>query len=375
MDAVVMRAMDRDLGQRHPTAAAFREALLGAWMAESGFSLPAARTSVPGAIIGDEATEIGPAPAPAAHVASVGPIVAPSVLVAGPAPSSPSGVPTSPRMGQAGRFGTVQATPNGTVAIAPRTRTGPRRDVRLLAVAGLVLAAAVAAVVVALASRGGGSATPASRATAGPDAVAGEPPVAELVAPRPSEAARAPSATPPSAVPDASSSAAPLTAALPPPAELAVEPGKDADAAAPPAEVQTSMVTGALRPPRDAGTRPRDAASPLAATGRLTVVTAPPTEVYLDGGRVHDAPFSGLEVAVGPHRLRLVDPATRREHAENVTIKADRETAIRRTAAQMGWVSASTGRGDGGIAANPAADAGGMPSGVHIRTRDGGRTP
>jgi serine/threonine-protein kinase len=383
MDAVVMRAMDRDLGRRYATAAAFREALVGAWMAESGFSLPGARTPTPGAINGDEATEIGPAPAPpaphaavaAVPAASTSPALASAVVVVEPATSSPSAVPTSPRMGQAGRFGTVKATPNGTVAVAPRTGTRARRDARLLAVAGLVLAAAVAATVVALASRSGESATPARQVTARPDAVAGEPPAAEPVARRPSEATRVPSATPPSAVPDASSSAAPLTAALPPAAEMAVGPRQDAGAATPPPEVRPDAVSVGPRPSRDATTRPQDVVPPGVVTGRLTVVTIPPTEVYLDGGRVRDAPFSGLEVAVGPHRLRLVDPSTGREHAENVAIEADRETTVRRTAEQMGWSPAPTGRSDGGIEASPAADAGVMPTGIRIRTRDGGRTP
>jgi hypothetical protein len=120
--------------------------------------------------------------------------------------------------------------------------------------------------------------------------------------------------------------------------------------------------------PPDAGVRRPpggDAAAVRRAVGRLTVVTEPRTDVFLDGRALGRTPLLDFEVPAGRYTLRLVDAALGIRHEEPVTVAAGRTTTVRRFAAQLGVPSArdgGTASRDAGPAAPAAPDAGAQPT-------------
>jgi serine/threonine-protein kinase len=320
LDAVVMRALERDPSKRFASADAFSGALASATAGgaerggDDGITEPRAGGTV----------------APAREDDSVRP------------ETLPSGQTLGARLSNT----TVQAAPGVWTRI--RSRPVP-------AVAVLASLAAALAVAFVLVFRGdeGGSAPPAWRAASGAS-----------VAERPGAASR----PTPAAMPAAGTTVVGGGLATGRPTALAAGPAtvdrpgaQVADLGGGPAADAGSQRDGAA--PSPAG---RDVVAAPRAVGSLTVVAPAHTELFLDGTAVGEAPLSRRAVAAGPHRLRFLNPAMGIDREEAIRIEAGRETVIRRAAGPPGGhgpaVVASTDAApvaDAGTAeAPPATDAG-----------------
>lgn len=112
------------------------------------------------------------------------------------------------------------------------------------------------------------------------------------------------------------------------------------------------------------------------ATGTLSVATSPWTSVYVDGEFRGRAPFTGLTVSAGTHRLRFVNEPAGVDREETINVVAGGTTAIRRTAAQLGADLAATAPAsppDAGSTASSPGDVGRTPDGIRIRAGVYGR--
>jgi hypothetical protein len=110
---------------------------------------------------------------------------------------------------------------------------------------------------------------------------------------------------------------------------------------------------------------------PGRATGRLSVVTAPSTQVYIDGDLIGRAPFFNREIAAGPHQIEFVNEAQGVRREERLVIIEGRTSEIRRTAQQLGAVVRPPATDAGTVAA--PADAGRASDAIRIRTGTYGR--
>jgi serine/threonine protein kinase len=409
LEAVVMHALERDVGKRYPTALAFRDELLGAWMGtgESGFAVRSSPSIAPSA--DEAATELAPAMLLAQVQAGKGPVpravdpqrvaVKPQIAPAGSTPasnivvaeprdtvglsSSTSGVPTSPKgMVAAAKLaerGTVEVTPGATVAMPGATTAAlapSKRKVPLVPAA--ILGAAVVGIAVFLLVRPTGSTDGGTSADAGTAAAAptsGQDAgllVASATSPDAGREDGGVGATTLPTATDAGPSIPPQLAAV----DVASTGEKDvtADSAVRVQEPPPELV----KPATDEGVMPEPEAdvavpvpTPDRATGRLSVVTAPSTQVYIDGDLIGRAPFFNREIAAGPHQIVFVNEAQRVRREERLVIIEGRTSEIRRTAEQLGAV-ARPPAADAGTVAAPA-DAGRVADGIRIRTGTYGR--
>jgi serine/threonine protein kinase len=401
LDAVVMRALERALERRTPTALDFRDALLRAWMgtAESGFAVRTGTTAPSPS--GDDETELAaqPSPSPTAPARAAGlvigtPIPTPSPRLdversraagelaaetATPLPAAGPAVPRRAASGPASRFGTVSATPAATLAEGSAGRPRPRRR-RVPIVPAAIAAAALVAVLVLLVVRGMRESAHEGVVDATSVATASATEAATNVT-RP-EGQVPPPATAPSGsgfVLDRHGEL-PRESGLPsPPADgsqSAVEtdgPDSDPTAASQATELRT---TSSVRVAGDADLSTLDAHPPREATGTLAITTVPGTAIYIDGQFLARAPFADRPTPAGVHRLRFVNEAMGIDVDERVEIRADRTTTVRRTATQLGAPGATTSAGardasDGTTV--DASDAGRVPDGIRIRTGAYGR--
>jgi len=101
--------------------------------------------------------------------------------------------------------------------------------------------------------------------------------------------------------------------------------------AAPPLDVEEptrdAPVVDLTAPPeriRPKAPRPRvDAPSPAKAPalGFLFVTAEPWAYVYVDGERIGETPLAAVPVTAGVHRVRLVNPETKREHQQTIRVR------------------------------------------------------
>lgn len=74
----------------------------------------------------------------------------------------------------------------------------------------------------------------------------------------------------------------------------------------------------------------RAPAKTIATTGTLTVVSQPPTKVYINGRFIQSTPLRNHELPVGTHRLSLINLEDDIRHASSFAIKAGEDTRISR---------------------------------------------
>ncbi len=423
VEAVVLRAMERDLDRRFNTARELADALQSAWMgsAESGFAVRGT-VSVPSAAA-DEATELAPAQmlvqvgrsaatgSPAAQGSGpqrkavrtpteTGPTLPHMHVVGRPSshatPAGSSGVSTAPQTRSPdgfrdGRPTSAVATPGATQALPTMAEPAKQRARRPLAIAPIVVPATILlASVVLLVVKFGGSdgddgqspesdvATVAVTDVAAPDSVERTPP--PLLSPASVDAGVGLAV-------DAGSERPGEVAAIEPDVSIGADEGLSTVAVAyggePSEPVKLTSEAGTTV--RDSGTRrppappappppppppppPADATTgPPPGMGTLSVVTVPWTEVLIDGASVGRAPFRDRNVTAGPHRITFINEGQGIRHEERMVITEGRNTEIRRNAQQMG--ASVVSRPDAGAAVS--ADAG-VPRdvGITIRRRD-----
>ncbi|MBI5487111.1 MAG: protein kinase [Deltaproteobacteria bacterium] len=388
LEAVVMRALERDLDRRYPMALHFRDALLGAWMStrESGFAV---KTSITVPSPGDDATELAPHLLPP----STGPKRAAGMVIGTPVPTpGPSGAPRIPAVSNVflaepvasgdvplppagggpptprslvaaaslAKRGTVEVTPGATVVRPPAATQSRPQARRVPLVPALLLAAVVVGGGAYFLLRGGGETTAPDATTvvtaAAPDAGVGEAAVTPL--------------EPPPAVPVVELVKPPSDGATLPPVDVKVE---DAGPQPPASDVAT-VTTPPVEPVDAAAATSPDAgrAQPVR-TGMLSVTTSPRVEIYLDDEPLGRSPINNRAVPVGVHRLRFVEQSAGISVEEEVRITAGEVTTILRTATQLGIAAAPGTPSDGGGAATSTHDAGRVRDTIRIRTGVYGR--
>ncbi|NMC70567.1 MAG: serine/threonine protein kinase [Myxococcales bacterium] len=384
LNAAVLRALDRDVARRFPDCASFREALLEGWLAEeeqggAAERKPSTRVPAVARAAGDRAPE-------AAASFDLEPLFAPTGSLAPEDAPPPAGAaaeaPAAP-----GPLATL-GTPRG--AVVPTTTHLPpfplwRHPVVLAASAGLLLVVAALAYVFGLRGtpepRAGEVVAAAPLGAKPPGPPTGGPTTAAVPAAASTTADDA-GTTPPAATHAAETpdGGMPETAAKTNPNPIRIETADAAGAGMPSVSAMTdagasapdarAAASGAARPrtpaaPRDTGPV---SAPPSSTSGTLTVVTSPPTRVFLDGRFLADTPFFDREIEAGRYRIRFVNEAQGVAREEMVVIVAGRETTVRRGPAQLGIASPTPAPATG------IADAGARPS-IRIRTRDGGTSP
>ncbi|HEU4409302.1 MAG TPA: protein kinase [Polyangiaceae bacterium] len=296
LDAVVMRALERDPAARYPSALAMREAL-EAYLAASGEAAPADEV---GRFVAELFAEERTARAAqireflgAASAASTGsnPAATPSLLEPGPVEGTPSQIaPIQPTV--------LPGTSSGAL---PAARPAPSRR-RTLAL-GLLAAAALAG---AFAFGRLGLQRVAETAPATPS------PSAETAPAAPSPSAGAP----PAGRDLAALSAPPPPAGAPPPKRERLEGARKGGKAGP-------------RPGPRADASPAAAEAPAAASGFLTLDTYPWTRVSENGHVLGTTPLVRVPLAPGVHTLTLENAAENIKKTTTVTIKSGEDSSRR----------------------------------------------